>query len=72
LQAADRAERSHVKSGAYHMANGNVKLLPNLATAENSFNPALPGQVGVRNFVRGDGVRRPRLRASEMLEDALE
>ena len=46
---------SHVKSGAYHQANGNVNLFPDPAAAENLFNPALPGQVGVRNFVRGDG-----------------
>jgi hypothetical protein len=46
---------SHVKTGAYHQADGNVNLFPDPATAESSFNPALPGQVGVRNFVRGDG-----------------
>jgi hypothetical protein len=46
---------SHLNSGAYHMANGNVSLFPNATVAESSFNPALPGQVGVRNFVRGDG-----------------
>ena len=46
---------SHVKSGAYHMPDGNVNLFPDPATAESSFNPALPGQVGARNFVRGDG-----------------
>lgn len=46
---------SHVKSGAYHQANGNVNLFPDPVAAENLFNPALPGQVGVRNFVRGDG-----------------
>jgi Carboxypeptidase regulatory-like domain len=46
---------SHVTSGAYHMANGNVNIFPNPAATENLFDPALPGQVGVRNFVRGDG-----------------
>jgi hypothetical protein len=46
---------SHIKSGAYHQANGNVNLFPDPAAAEALFNPALPGQVGVRNFVRGDG-----------------
>ena len=46
---------SHLTSGAYHMANGNVNIFPDPTAAENSFNPALPGQVGVRNFVRGDG-----------------
>jgi hypothetical protein len=46
---------AHVKSGAYHLANGNVNLFPDPATAQNLFSPALPGQVGVRNFVRGDG-----------------
>ena len=46
---------SHVKGGAYHLANGNVNLFPDAAAAEDLFNPALPGQVGVRNFVRGDG-----------------
>jgi hypothetical protein len=46
---------SHIKSGAYHQPDGNVNLFPNPTAAENLFNPALPGQVGVRNFVRGDG-----------------
>jgi len=46
---------SHVKSGAYHMANGNVNIFPDPAATQKLFNPALPGQVGVRNFVRGDG-----------------
>ena len=50
---------SHLQSGAYHIDSGveagNVNLFPKPATAESSFNPALPGQVGVRNFVRGDG-----------------
>ena len=46
---------SHVKSGAYHLANGNVNLFSKPATAQALFDPALPGQVGVRNFVRGDG-----------------
>jgi len=46
---------AHVKSGAYHQANGNVNLFPDPATAQNLFNPALPGQVGLSNFVRGDG-----------------
>jgi len=46
---------SHVKSGAYHLPNGNVNLFPDPAAAQNLFQPALPGQVGLRNFVRGDG-----------------
>src|SRR5262252_6468441 len=46
---------SHVKSGAYHLANGNVNLFPDPDTVQTLFNPALPGEVGVRNFVRGDG-----------------
>jgi hypothetical protein len=46
---------SHLQTGAYHQANGNVNIFPKPATAESSFNPALPGQVGVRNFIRGDG-----------------
>jgi hypothetical protein len=46
---------SHVKSGAYHLADGNVNLFPDPAAAETLFQPALPGQVGARNFVRGDG-----------------
>jgi len=45
---------SHVKSGAYHLAKG-VNLFPDPTTAQTLFSPALPGQVGVRNFVRGDG-----------------
>ena len=46
---------SHLKSGAYHMANGKVNIFPDPTAAQNSFLAALPGQVGVRNFVRGDG-----------------
>ena len=46
---------SHVQSGAYHLPNGNVNLFQHPDTAQSLFNPALPGQVGVRNFVRGDG-----------------
>ena len=46
---------SHIKSGAYRLPNGNVNLFPDPAQAESLFLPALPGQVGVRNFVRGDG-----------------
>ncbi len=46
---------SHLKTGAFHQADGNVNIFPDAATAEASFDPALPGQVGVRNFVRGDG-----------------
>jgi hypothetical protein len=46
---------SHVKSGAYHLPNGNVNIFPDPAAAESLFQPALPGQVGARNFVRGDG-----------------
>lgn len=46
---------SHVQSGAYHQANGNVNIFANPTATESLFNPALPGQVGVRNFIRGDG-----------------
>jgi hypothetical protein len=46
---------SHLKGGAYHQADGNVNLFPDPVVAQGSFNPALPGQVGVRNFVRGQG-----------------
>ncbi len=46
---------SHIQSGAYHLPDGNVNLFPDPSTAQQSFLPALPGQVGVRNFVRGDG-----------------
>ena len=46
---------SHLKGGAYHQADGNVNLFHDPVAAEASFNPALPGQVGVRNFVRGQG-----------------
>jgi hypothetical protein len=46
---------SHVTSGAYHMSSGAVNLFPDPAAAQSLFLPALPGQVGVRNFVRGDG-----------------
>lgn len=46
---------SHVKSGAYRQSDGSVNLFPDPAAAQNLFLPALPGQVGARNFVRGDG-----------------
>jgi len=45
----------HVTSGAYKMPGGVVNIFPDPATAEGSFQGALPGQVGTRNFVRGDG-----------------
>ncbi len=46
---------SHVQSGAYHQPDGTVNLFPDHNAAEKLFLPALPGQVGARNFVRGDG-----------------
>ena len=54
-EGAAVATVSHVKSGAYHQPDGTVNLFPDPSAAENLFSPALPGQVGVRNFVRGDG-----------------
>ncbi|HET9409033.1 MAG TPA: TonB-dependent receptor [Candidatus Sulfotelmatobacter sp.] len=45
---------SHLRSGAYRLASG-VNLFPDPSSAQNFFRPALPGEVGVRNFVRGDG-----------------
>ena len=46
---------SHVNGGVHHLANGTVNLFADPAAAQNLFDPALPGQVGVRNFMRGDG-----------------
>jgi Carboxypeptidase regulatory-like domain len=46
---------AHVSGGAYKQPNGTVNIFSNAAATENLFQPALPGQVGVRNFVRGDG-----------------
>ncbi|HEY1468927.1 MAG TPA: hypothetical protein VGF61_07770, partial [Candidatus Acidoferrum sp.] len=45
----------HVGGGAYKKPNGTVNIFSDPASAENLFQPALPGQVGVRNTVRGDG-----------------
>jgi len=45
----------HIASGAFKGPNGTVNLFRDPATAQNLFLPALPGQVGVRNVVRGDG-----------------
>ena len=44
-----------VTSGAYKMPGGVVNIFPDPTAAENLFQGALPGQVGTRNFVRGDG-----------------
>jgi hypothetical protein len=46
---------SHVTSGVYRKSDGTVNLFADPAAAQSSFRPALPGEVGVRNFVRGDG-----------------
>jgi len=46
---------SHVQSGVYRKSDGTVNLFADPAAAQSSFRPALPGEVGVRNFVRGDG-----------------
>jgi Carboxypeptidase regulatory-like domain len=54
-EGAAVATGPHVASGAYHMADGFVNLFSDPTTAENSFSAALPGQVGTRNVVRGDG-----------------
>ena len=54
-EGAAVATGPHVTSGAYHMPDGFVNLFRDPATAENSFSAALPGQVGTRNVVRGDG-----------------
>jgi hypothetical protein len=44
-----------VGGGAYKKPNGTVNIFSDPASAENLFQPALPGQVGIRNTVRGDG-----------------
>jgi len=46
---------SHYETGAFKNPNGTVNIFANPATAQNLFLPALPGQVGVRNPLRGDG-----------------
>ena len=45
----------HVGGGAYKKPNGTVNIFSDPSSAENLFQPALPGQVGIRNTVRGDG-----------------
>lgn len=46
---------SHIETGAFKNPNGTVNLFRDPAAAQNLFLPALPGQVGVRNPLRGDG-----------------
>lgn len=48
---------SHIGGGVFKDASGagTVNLFKDPATAQSLFLGALPGQVGVRNFVRGDG-----------------
>lgn len=49
---------SHIGGGVFKDASGlagTVNLFKDPATAQSLFVGALPGQVGVRNFVRGDG-----------------
>ena len=45
----------HVSGGSHKLPNGTVNIFADPASAENLFLPALPGQAGTRNFVRGDG-----------------
>jgi hypothetical protein len=40
---------------AFKMPGGTVNIFRHPATAQSLFLPALPGQVGVRNFLRGNG-----------------
>jgi len=44
-----------IQTGAFKNANGTVNIFKDPATAQNSFVAALPGQVGIRNPIRGDG-----------------
>jgi hypothetical protein len=44
-----------IRTGTFKSLNGTVNLFKDPATAQNLFLPALPGQVGVRNPVRGGG-----------------
>ena len=41
--------------GVYKKPNGTVNIFSDPATSESMVTPSLPGQVGIRNFVRGDG-----------------
>ena len=44
-----------IQTGVFKNPNGTVNIFKDPATAQNSFVAALPGQVGVRNPIRGDG-----------------
>jgi hypothetical protein len=44
-----------VSTGLFKSPDGTVNLFANPAAAVNSFSPDLPGQVGSRNIMRGDG-----------------
>lgn len=44
-----------VQTGAFKNSGGTVNIFKDPATAQNLFLPALPGQVGTRNPIRGDG-----------------
>jgi hypothetical protein len=46
---------SHIATGAYKNPDGTVNIFKDPATAQNLFVPSLPGQVGDRNPIRGDG-----------------
>ena len=52
--AATPTNRNY-QTGVFKNADGTVNIFKDPATAQNSFVAALPGQVGGRNPIRGDG-----------------
>jgi hypothetical protein len=54
-EGAAIASSNNIQTGAFKNPGGTVNIFKDSATAQNLFLPALPGQVGSRNPIRGDG-----------------
>jgi len=54
-EGAAIASSNNIQTGAFKNPAGTVNIFKDPATAQNLFLPALPGQVGSRNPIRGDG-----------------
>jgi len=54
-EGAAVASTTAIQTGVFKNPNGSVNIFKDPATAQSLFLPALPGQVGTRNPIRGDG-----------------
>lgn len=54
-EGAAVASTNNIQTGAFKNPGGTVNIFKDPTTAQNLFLPALPGQSGTRNPIRGDG-----------------